>query len=169
MAHNVQWTAWRLDVWGVYTYVSCTFLPDSALLTAVFCLHLMLLRKEDFHKQMSNSPYLPTVSQYISYFGTDPHSQIKCYGRTGHPRLTFIFSLLIQTGPRGLSISRAQGACRFSPASTWRLATGLCPPSRSPQSCRPIISGRAATGRPTLRDPFRNYVVRFLLLGLFFN
>jgi hypothetical protein len=80
------------------------------------------------------------------------------------PDLLFIFSLFTQTGPKGLSTSLALGACPCSPASSCRRAMALCPPSRSLQSCRPITSARAVTGRPTLRNPFRSYVVGFSLL-----
>lgn len=75
----------------------------------------------------------------------------------------FILPLFIQTGPRGLSTSPAREACPCSLASTWRRATGPCPPSSSPRSCRPTTSGRGVTGRPTRRNPFRSCVVGFPL------
>lgn len=94
--------------------------------------------------------------------------QNKCCSGTVWAWFAVILSLLVQTGPRGSSTSLAQGVCPCSPASTWRRVTGPCPPSRSPQSCRPTTSGRAVTVRPTLRNPCRNYVVGFPLLGYFF-
>lgn len=75
--------------------------------------------------------------------------------------------LFIQIGPKGLSTSLARGVCPCFPASTWRRAMELCPPSRSLQSCRLITSARAVTERPTLRNPFRNYVVSFSFETLF--
>lgn len=81
--------------------------------------------------------------------------------------VTDLIFLFIQTGPKGLSTSLARGVCPCSPASTWRRAMAPCPPSRSPPSCRLITSARAVTVRPTLRNPFRNYVVSFSLENLF--
>lgn len=84
----------------------------------------------------------------------------KTSGLAGLTLNDFIF-LFIQIGPKGLSTSLARGVCPCSPASTWRHAMELCPPSRSLRSCRLITSARAVTERPTLRNPFRNYVVSF--------
>lgn len=143
----------------------CTFLNGSLQLGTVSCSRPVCLSETILRKQMGNSCHPRMIPSYVSCVGTNSRIENKCPSGTGCPRLTFLLPLFIQTGPKGSSTSLARGACPCSPASTWRRAMGPCPPSRSPRSCRPTTLGRDVTGRPTRRNPFRNYVVGFPLWG----
>lgn len=65
----------------------------------------------------------------------------------------------LQVGTSGWTTSQGLEAGSCFPRCTWKRAEVHCPAWRRWWSCRPITSGRAATGKRTLRSLCKNSVV----------